>query len=374
MKVVPFEQINAHAWNEACERSSQAWLYHTAEWINIEGKYFFPENHSFALFENDSLVATQPLYQTQLGLGSWNETLIHSGIHRHTGLALVDGLDRITAKTARATAMRHIETIAQASGANRIQLNSHTLAPENLSIHRREIPFWVLDHGFYQGLAFGPNGILPAPGCSTCCADQVVLLEDDEDDLFKRLNGNSRGPIKKAVVAGVECRADAPSVEDYYTLAQASAKRTNESLPSLNYYQDLWDSFNGKGFCEILFAQLNGKNVAAVWLLVYKNSATYMAGISDPNHLPIGVNDFIQWETIRWAKRAGLKYYRLGPIYPELPVDWPVVRVSKFKGKFGGTSYPIIQGSHFLTPEKYSVTGKANVEMLATWKSGRDEE
>lgn len=72
------------------------------------------------------------------------------------------------------------------------------------------------------------------------------------------------------------------------------------------------------------------------------------------NYLKINFRLNIAWYSIiRYVENFGLTHYRLGPIFPELPKEWPVSKVSRFKAKFGGDAYTIIQGSKFLNPTRY---------------------
>ncbi len=68
-----------------------------------------------------------------------------------------------------------------------------------------------------------------------------------------------------------------------------------------------------------------------------------------------------------WAQRGqflpGL-HYRFGPAFPEVPDDWPIARVSRFKEKFGGQSFTTIQGSLFLKPEKYLAGAAGHLSRL----------
>ncbi len=365
MKVISFNRVEMDEWDALCDTSPQAWLFHRADWVKFETRYFFPDNHSFALHDGHRMVAVQPLYQARLGLGSWSEVLLHSGIHRHTGLALVDGLDASAVKAARSTAMRHISEIASSADADRIQLNSQNLAPQNLSPLRREIPFWVSGYGYLLGLGIGPSGIVPAPGLATCCADQIVALGQPEASLFSQLDESCRRAIRKAQAAGLKlCEGNDALVADYYELAELSAARTGESLAPRSYYENIWRVFGAKGLCKILFIFSKGRKVAALWLLISKGAAHFLSGVYDPDYLPMRVNDFLHWSAIVWANHQGLAHYRLGPIFPELPDDWPVARVSRFKGKFGGISYSTIQGSYFRHPEKYLEAGRAQISTL----------
>jgi len=367
MKVAPFGKAELSEWDCLCDSSVDAWLFHRAYWVALENRFFFPgSNFSFSVYDGQKIVAVQPLYIATLGLGAWSETLVHSGIHRHTGLALLDGLEPGAIKAVRAVAMRQIQIVAEQVSADRIQLNHQNLAPKRTYGECNEIPFWVSEFGYFLGLGIGPSGLAPAPGLATCCADQIVELSRSEESLFAALDESCRRAVRKAQANGLSCNEGTSNdvVRDYYALAELSAERTGESLAPRDYYENIWNVFEPQGRCRVLFVSAAGKKVAALLLLVEKGAAHFLGGVSDPEFLPMRVNDFMHWSAIIWAKNQGLKNYRLGPVFPELPADWPVAKVSRFKGKFGGKSVPIIQGSRFRHPEKYVGIAQQQIEAL----------
>jgi hypothetical protein len=357
MRPVPYSDVDADRWNACCDASAQAWLHHRAEWIGIEADHFFPDNQSFAIVARDQVVAVQPLYFMQLGLGTWAERLLHSGLHRHTGLALLPTLEAADINRIRSLAMERIGVIAASLDVDRIQLNVQNLAPESLTADRQEIPFWMHGRGFNLGLRFGPDGIMPTPGVSSCCADQIVPLGASEESLLANLTADRRWAVRKALSAGLDgivvTDVTQETIDRYYRLAQVSAERTGEALAPKAYFERLREVLSPQGRLAILFVKHSGQDVAAVLLVMEKDAVSYAGGISDTAFLRHQVNEFAQWEVIRWARSAGLKWYRLGPIFPEAKSDWPIARVSHFKGGFGGRSFSIIQGSKFLRPEKY---------------------
>jgi len=357
MKVVPLSEVAASDWDGVCDNSRQAWLYHRFDWIALEARFFVLRNLSFALKEGEEIVGVQPLFLSECGLGTWSERLVHSGIHRHTGLAIVDAASTEIFKAARAAAMQRVFELAQELDSDRIQLNVQNLTAESLTVDRQEIPFWVEEHGFYLGLGLGPGGIAPAPGVAGCFADQILDLSGSEDEIFGRFD--NRRAIRQGIKAGL---ADEPgearqAVAAYYSLAQLAAGRTGESLAPLEYFEDMWDRLSSRGNCAIRFATHEGRRVAAILLGIEKGNATYLGGVSDPDFMKFKVNDFLQWAAVRWMKGSGVTRYRLGPHFPEVPDDWPIARVSRFKKKFGGRSATIIQGSYFRTPERYLEAG-----------------
>jgi hypothetical protein len=370
VKIVSFADIDAVRWDEVAESSPQAWLFHRSEWVRIETRFAVGRNHSFGVESNGRVVGIMPLYFSDAVSGTGGERLLHSGFHRHTGLAVPANVPLPEVNAARAAAMSHIFNLAIAEDCDRIQLNAHNLAPENLGEHRSEVPFWVADYGFYLGLNLGPMGMVPAPGLATCNADQIVALDRTEDDLFARLE--NRRAIRKAQRAGLELRLAASNVEidEYYRLAELSASRTGEQLAPQAYYATIAAAFAPSGRCAILFAVLQSKPIAAVFLLQDKAGVSFLAGVSDPNYLETRCNDFTHWEAILWAKRKQYRSYRLGPIFPEVPADWAIAKVSRFKAKFGGKAYTTIQGSYFRRPERYFDAARAHLELLCMARTG----
>src|SRR5262249_16884413 len=154
--------------------------------------------------------------------------------------------------------------------------------------------FWVRDFGFQLGLHTGPSGDLALPGLSTLSADQVVELADSEEAIFQRLDENFRKAVRKAVKSGLTLQvAEQDPLSDYYALAEVSARRTHECLPGIEYYQAIWSALQPCGQCVVLFAAHEGRRVGALFLLLAKGSATYLAGVSHHDFLPMRVNNFL---------------------------------------------------------------------------------
>jgi hypothetical protein len=364
MKIEQYHDLPPELWDAACDISQQAWLFHRAAWIDVEERFFVRKNLSFALKLKDHHVGIHPLYLSDRDTGTGGERLLHSGIHRHTGLSLIDNLDPAATKTAQSIAMRHIFTLAEEHDVDRIQLNAHNLTPENRSPARREIPFWIGRHGFFLGLQFGTGGMVPAPGMATCNADQIIDLSKSEEDLFRLID--DRENVRKAQAADVtfELGEHDSCIHDYYAIAEKSAQRTGEALLPEDYFQTIWRTFHPYDRCAVLFAKKDATRVAALLLLIDKGAASYSAGVSDPEYLHLRVNNFLHWSAIVWARRKGLTHYRLGPVFPELPGDWPVSKVSAFKRKFGAQPVTIIQGSHFRHPDLYLTAAIAHLRLL----------
>jgi len=357
MKTASYAELDRDRWNRVCDESDQAWLFHRYEWIGLEERFWVERNHAVGILdEADRLIGVLPLYLRKNGLGRWTESVLDSGMHRQTGLALMRGLPDGVARAAEQTALRTLLQLADHLDVDRVQLNEHNLAPCRLASDAHGTPFWSADRRFEPGLHFGPQGVSPIPGRATACLDQIVRLEGrDETALFDHLAEPCRRAVRKAVRSEltVAWGQSATDVDDYYRLAQLSARRSGESLPPKEYYRSLFETFHTAGRCRILFAGHTGRTIGALWLLVDKQAVNFFAGVSDPDFLDLRVNEFLHWSAIRWAGQNGHRAYRLGPIFPDVPEDWPIHRISRFKKKFGGDSVPIIQSSLFRHPDRY---------------------
>jgi hypothetical protein len=373
MKIVPAADVPAQAWDDACERSSRGWLFHRSSWIALEERFFGHRSLAFAVMRDEEVLGVQPLYVSEIGIG-WLERVVHSGIHRHTGFAPIDSLPAAIADQASALAMRTVMEAAVREQADRVQLNSQNLAPANLGPLRDEVPLWAREFGFDLGLNFGPNGMLPVPGMATCCADQIVSLGDEEGALFSRLSESCRRAVRKAQKAGIQFddRGPEDAVEAYWQIAQAAAVRTGESLPNREYFTTLDRDLQAGTRRAFLFASHNGVPVAGLLLAIDKQAVSYLGGVSLVDYLPMRVNDFLHWSAMCWARRAGHGHYRFGPAFPQLPPDWPIARVSRFKQKFGARSVTTIQGSFFLQPEKYLAGGLQHLSALCQPRTSKE--
>ncbi len=355
MRVESYANVPSSLWDAACDASRESWLFHRHGWVAIESGAWTEVNASFAILDARGVLGLAPLY----ALTSGSERLVHSGLHRHAGLAVLDELTPGERRAARDVYMKQVFRVAEAFGAHRIQLNAHNLSPAMRALPREEIPFFVQDYGFHAGLAFGPTGIQAAPGMATCNADQIVDLALAEEQLFANLDEACRRAVRKAQKSGLNVHegTQESDIRAYYALAELSARRTGESLPPYDYYARIWETFHARGHCRFLFAQAGEERLAALMLFADRGAMTFAAGVAAPEALPLRANDFVHWEAIRLAKREGFSHYRLGPIFPEVPPSWPIARVSRFKGKFGGRSVPIVQGSCFLDPGRYLQQG-----------------
>jgi hypothetical protein len=360
MRVVELPKLNAEEWDRVVDQSIQGWLFHRSDWLALEEEFFVQRNLSFGIDEKGKLLAIHPLYLSDPGTGTRGELLLHSGIHRHAALAHVPGLDVSAVKSLRTVAMRHIDGMARELNVDRIQFGIQNLAPESLGPGRVEIPFWVTDYHFLLGVHYNQTGALPVPGMVTLAVDQIVDIRHSPEVLFARLDDACRRAVRKAEANGLRCvqRELDEAIDDYYELAQHRAQQTKQGLPPRNFYLALARRL-GRQRIRLFLAEQNGKLAAGLILLADKGALSFFASASHQDCLQFRVNDFIHWSAIQWGAMNGFHSYRLGPWFPEVPDDWAIAKVSKFKTKFGGRQISSVQASFYRHPQQYLQAGIA---------------
>jgi hypothetical protein len=356
MQIVNFSDIDPQEWDFVVEASPSAWFYHLWAWMALERKYWFPECRAFMVCsDSGEALAILPLYVSELGLSHGVERLLHSGIHRHTGLAAAPALSRKAEKRLQQVVMKEVFRIAEEIKANRIQLNAQNLAPANLPPLRQEIPFFVEDFHFHFGLKWRAGGIDPAPGEMSTNSDQIISLEQSEAQLLDNIENAAQRAIRKGIKEGVEVveAGNDVSIEQLIELRRIAAERTQQVLMPEQYYADIAASL-ANGQQSILLAKLDGKIIGGIELIVNKSASSYFGGFGLNEYLNLRFYDVLQWYAILWSKNCGLKHYRLGPHFPDMPIESEIYKKGRFKKKFGGKPFHILQGSYFLTPELYT--------------------
>src|SRR5262249_22185346 len=139
---------------------------------------------------------------------------------------------------------------------------------------------------------------------------------------------------------------------------------TGEALAPPDYYHEIWNRLHPSDRCAVLLLHHRTRLAAGLFLLIDKGAASYLGGVSDPELLEMRPNNLLHWSAMLWARERGVTHYRFGPVFPEVPGDWPIARVSRFKSQFGGHSVTVIQGSYFLHPERYLEAGIAHLRQL----------
>jgi len=192
-------------------------------------------------------------------------------------------------------------------------------------------------------LAPGPEPIQPARSVKVDLMDDQLLID--------QMHPKTRYNVRLAVRRGVSTRiAEQPgdSIREFYDMLQDTASRNEFVVHTLGYYREFLCEFADDA-C-LLFADIDGKPVAAVIAAVFGDEGIYMYGASSTQQRAHGAAFLLQHETMRWARSRGARRYDLWgiPEYdPESTVNESGDRLAastgndrrglyEFKTRFGG--------------------------------------
>lgn len=164
-----------------------------------------------------------------------------------------------------------------------------------------------------------------------------------EQDLLSNMRYNTRYNVKKANNLGIRVREyGIEHIEDWYKLYRETAIRHKMYIPNQEYFctilknQD--NSKNGVSI-KMLMADIDGKFLSSMFLVLLKNRGTYLYGASSTNKNNLMASYALQWESMRISKEWGCKEYDMFGSAPNLDQDHPLHGVHIYKKGFGGNLY-----------------------------------
>ncbi len=164
----------------------------------------------------------------------------------------------------------------------------------------------------------------------------LLDLTKPEDELLSAMKQKTRYNIRLAGRRGVTVRHG--NLEDigllFHMYAETSV-RDNFPIRNPAYYQDAWGEFIRLGMAQPLIAEVGSKPIAALIVYRFKDTATYMYGMSRSIHRDKMPNHLLQWEAIRWAQQVGCLTYDFWGAPDHLTPEDPMWGVYRFKLGYG---------------------------------------
>jgi len=138
----------------------------------------------------------------------------------------------------------------------------------------------------------------------------IVDIKDSEEEILARMKQKTRYNIRLAEKKGVTVLAW-DDIESFHKMMLLTGGRDGFGVHSLEYYKRVYELFHPKGVGEILVAEYEGKQLAALFVARNGNRAYYLYGAStdeERNRMPTYL---LQWEAMKWAKACGCEEYDL---------------------------------------------------------------
>jgi lipid II:glycine glycyltransferase (peptidoglycan interpeptide bridge formation enzyme) len=162
-------------------------------------------------------------------------------------------------------------------------------------------------------------------------------LTRSEDDLLGAMKQKTRYNIRLAGRKDIAVReggmADLPALAAMY---RQTAARDGFAIRPTEYYLDAWRTFLEAGMGLPLLAEFQGEAVAALFLVLFGDRATYMYGASSDRERQRMPNHLLQWEAIRAAKARGYAVYDFWGAPDEFVETDALWGVWRFKEGFQG--------------------------------------
>ena len=142
----------------------------------------------------------------------------------------------------------------------------------------------------------------------------LIDLEPGVDAVRKQFHLSVRRGIHQAETRGATvhktCTED--GLENFYRLNLATRKKLGVLPQPLAFFRALNHHIfkNNLGF--IFLAEWEGKTIAGVLFLIYKDTIYYKFNASDENYLRKRPNHLLIWEAIRYACANGYHYFDFG--------------------------------------------------------------
>lgn len=178
---------------------------------------------------------------------------------------------------------------------------------------------------------------------------RVVDLSVSEEALLAEMKQKTRYNIRLAAKHEVVVSEATGTwgVRRFLKLLSKTQERQTFSVHAPAYYETLLDVLKPTGEtpdpkrCEarLMVARYNGKVRAANIVLTYGDTVTYLHGASSEKDREVMAPYLLQWQSMRWAKKEGFRFYDMWGVKPEAghaPELHPLAGVTRFKEGFGG--------------------------------------
>lgn len=166
----------------------------------------------------------------------------------------------------------------------------------------------------------------------------IVDLSSTEAEILGQMKPKWRYNIRLAERKGVSVRESiaAPDVDEFYRLAEVTARRDRFHVHEKKYYQALLNTLGPAGLAKLFIAEYQGATLAVILVSFYKDTAAYMHGVSGNEFRNLMAPHLLQWRAMQTAKKRGCTHYDLYGVAPAGAENHPWAGITRYKEGFGG--------------------------------------
>lgn len=169
----------------------------------------------------------------------------------------------------------------------------------------------------------------------------VLNLENKtEEELLKEMRKNTRYYIKKGQKSGlkIEFSTSQTQIAEFTEMLAKMSQRKGFLLFDKQYLHKQFEYLAPHGILKLVSAKFEGQTVAMALIAYYGHEASYLHAASIEDTLKLEPSYYLQWESIKEAKRLGLQQYNFWGVVTDDKYysGHPGYGYSNFKKGFGG--------------------------------------
>ncbi len=346
MEIVPLTPRSYADWNGFCEQSSEAWFWHTTDWLDYNLGYR-PERKprllSFLCKEGKRVLAAVPLILEEHEQFGRVWRFFTMGGNPLAAPALSDALSEAQRENLLDVIFQTIDELAAELDVAYARYRLFPLARRRLEPKYAPANF-LLKYGYLD--------------CTT--NTQLIDLRLSERALLEGVRRNHQRSIEKArslfrirFHQGAELPLE--KIDEYRLLHAKDAGRVTRPKATFDLMGE-WMR-RGRGFMTEAYTP-EGRSVGFELYAIFQKAAYGLSVCNEPEleHWPI--RHLVEWESIRHMRSLGVEFYDIGmQHYSALPYDFPEKKnsdISLFKRGFGGVEVPSFCGERFFDREYWS--------------------
>lgn len=154
---------------------------------------------------------------------------------------------------------------------------------------------------------------LTSKGFRTYCTESYKIdLSAGESEIWKRLKPAMRNKVRKAEKKGIRITDNTPTefpARFFAMLEDVFNRQASVPSYSLELIETVVRILSRSGHVKTFTAWHDDKALASIILLMNATTAYFWGGASYPSAYPVGANDLIHWQALRFAAGRGLLVY-----------------------------------------------------------------
>ena len=355
MEIIPLTKDLHKDWSKFCDRSDDAWFWHTIEMLEYtlnynpkldsESLYFFVNN------KNETL-AIAPLIIENKILKDKKVKEFSFGGGPLPAPALKNNLDKKTKFKLHTFIFDYIDSLSEKHNALKITYKLSPLSPSFIdSKHPKS------------------NHLTRYSFIDTSLSTRIINLQKSREYLLKELRRNHRRGINKIknkfeIIVYNKENITHKIFDEYRLMHKKAAGQVTRPLIT---FEKMYQWIKNDLAILVVSKDIDkDKYIGFEHYSIYKNNVYGFSAANAPKYSSLPIRHLIEWEAMLWLKERGCKYYDIGPEYYgahlyESPSE-KEINISQFKQGFGGFAVPFFIAEKYYSSEYFKQTMTARIK------------